>query len=69
MQEGRHLTERQINRDLLRSVLATPRWYWPAVTFFGLVVLAAIGFAGFTPVKLCRVPRSGNHGLGAHSFN
>ena len=59
MQEGRPLTERQINRDLLRSVLATPRWYWPAVTFFGLVVLAAIGFAGFMI----------NHGLGITGLN
>ena len=41
MQEGRALTTTEINRDLLRPILNTPRWFWPAVTFLGLIVLAA----------------------------
>jgi molybdopterin-containing oxidoreductase family membrane subunit len=43
MQERVVLTETQINRDLLRPVLATPRWYWPLVLFLGSVVAAAGG--------------------------
>ena len=41
MQEGRTLTPPEVNRDLLRSILDTPRWYWPVVTVLGLIVLAA----------------------------
>ena len=41
MQEGKVLPAAQINRDLLRSILETPRWFWPAVSLLGLVVLAA----------------------------
>ena len=41
MQEGRPLSSTTINRDLLRSILDTPRWFWPAVGALGLVVLAA----------------------------
>src|SRR5919106_1919054 len=41
MQEGRPLPSNTINRDLLRSILETPRWFWPAVGILGLLVLAA----------------------------
>ena len=41
MQEGRPLTPTEINRDLLRSILDTPRWFWPTVGFLGMIVLAA----------------------------
>ena len=41
MQEGRALSSSEVNRDLLRSILDTPRWFWPAVGILSLVVLAA----------------------------
>ncbi len=41
MQEGRVLTPTEVNRDLLRSILDTPRWFWPVVTILGLIVLTA----------------------------
>ena len=41
MQEGRALTTTEINRDLLRSILDTPRWFWPVVGFLATIVLAA----------------------------
>ena len=41
MQEGRPLSPTEINRDLLRSILDTPRWFWPVVGFLGMIVLAA----------------------------
>ena len=47
MQEGRTLSNTQINRDLLRSVLETPRWWWITVALLGLVVLAAMSAAGY----------------------
>jgi len=44
MQERRVLTEREINRDLLRPVLTTPLWFWAALAFLG-TVLGAMGVA------------------------
>ena len=41
MQEGRVLSTREINRDLLRSILDTPRWFWPVVTVLGVILLIA----------------------------
>ncbi len=41
MQEGKALPAAQVNRDLLRSILETPRWFWPVVSLLGMVVLAA----------------------------
>jgi len=41
MQEGRVLTPTEVNRDLLRSILDAPKWFWPVVAILGLVVLAA----------------------------
>lgn len=59
MQEGRVLGDAQINRDLLRSVLATPRWYWLAVGALGIVVLGAFSATGFMI----------NQGLGVTGLN
>ncbi len=47
MQEGRPLTDRQINRDLLRGIFGNPRWYWATVCVLGVVVMAAMGAAGY----------------------
>ena len=41
MQEGRILTTTEINRDLLRPILDSPRWFWPVIAVLGLIVLAA----------------------------
>ena len=41
MQEGRTLSTREINQDLLRSILDSPRWFWPVVTVLGLILLVA----------------------------
>ena len=46
MQEGRVLPARQINRDLLGSILYSPRWFWFAVGVLGLIVLAGFAAAG-----------------------
>jgi molybdopterin-containing oxidoreductase family membrane subunit len=59
MQEGQVLSQTQVNRDLLRSVLATPRWYWPAVGVLGIMVLAAFSATGFMI----------NQGLGVTGLN
>ena len=45
MQEHVALTQREINRDLLSGVLATPKWWLAAVTILTLVFL--IGMAAF----------------------
>ena len=42
MQEGRPLSATQVNRDLLRSILETPKWFWTAV---GVVVVGSAGTA------------------------
>ena len=47
MQEGRPLTDREVNRDLLRSIMAPPKWYWPAVGITGTIVLATMVYVGF----------------------
>ena len=59
MQEGRVLSDREINRDLLRPILATPRWFWIAVALLGLVVLAAMSATGYMV----------NRGLGVTGLN
>ena len=59
MQEGQVLSQTQVNRDLLRSVLATPRWFWPAVGALGIVVLGAFSATGFMI----------NQGLGVTGLN
>ena len=45
MQERQVLSQREINRDLLRPVLTTPLWWWLAVGFFA-TVLGVVSIAG-----------------------
>ena len=47
MQEGRVLPAEQVNRDLLRSILETPKWFWPVVGVLGLIVLIAAIIIGY----------------------
>jgi Ni/Fe-hydrogenase subunit HybB-like protein len=47
MQEHVQLTQRQINEDLLSSVLKTPRWWWPAVIVSAAIFLTGIGAFGY----------------------
>ena len=47
MQERVALSDRQINRDLLRPVLDNPLWWWILVGFLGMVVLTAAVSVGF----------------------
>src|SRR5437588_3926172 len=42
MQERLHLAPSQINTDLLRFVLRTPRWFWVAAGACGLLVGSAV---------------------------
>ena len=59
MQEGRVRPATEINRDLLRPVLETPKWFWPAVAVLSVFVLGALGAAGFMI----------NQGLGVTGLN
>ena len=47
MQEHVQVTQRQINRDLLKGVLATPKWWPPAVVFLILVFMAGGAAFGY----------------------
>ena len=46
MQEGRVLPATQVNRDLLRSILESPKWFWVAVAVTAILVLGAFSAAG-----------------------
>jgi molybdopterin-containing oxidoreductase family membrane subunit len=46
MQEGRVLPAKEINRDLLRSILTTPNWYWVTVVLMAIIVIGAMSAAG-----------------------
>jgi len=59
MQEGRPLQSRQVNRELLVSILNSPKWFWAAIGILGFIVLTAMGAAGFMI----------NHGLGVTGLN
>ncbi len=47
MQEGRPLQSRQVNRELLVSILNSPKWFWAAIGILGFIVLTALSAAGF----------------------
>ena len=59
MQEGRPLTDREINRSLLKTIFENPRWYWGLVAFLGIFVLGALSAGGYMI----------NHGLGVTGLN
>ena len=46
MQEGRPLAARQINGELLRSILNSPKWFPITVTILALIVLGGFSAAG-----------------------
>ena len=45
MQEHTQLTQKEINEDLLKDILQVPKWWLPAVSFLGIVIL--VGVASF----------------------
>ena len=47
MQEGTPLQSRQINRELLISILNSPKWFFGTVSVLGIGVLIAMSTAGF----------------------
>ena len=46
MQEGRVLPAKQINADLLKSILHSPKWFWITIAILAIVVLGAVAAAG-----------------------
>ncbi|PKB73491.1 MAG: molybdopterin oxidoreductase [SAR202 cluster bacterium Io17-Chloro-G7] len=46
MQEGRVLPTRQVNADLLKSILHSPKWFWITIALLAIVVLGAMSAAG-----------------------
>ena len=59
MQEGRVLPASVVNRDLLSSILTSPRWFWFALLVLGLIVLGGFSAAGLMV----------NKGLGVTGLN
>jgi molybdopterin-containing oxidoreductase family membrane subunit len=59
MQEGRVLSAKQVNADLLRSILFTPKWFWFTIAILGMIVLIALGATGYMI----------NRGLGVTGLN
>ena len=47
MQEGRALSDKQINRDLLKTIFDNPLRYWGLVGALGMIVLGAMCAAGY----------------------
>ena len=47
MQEGTPLNSRQVNRELLVSILNSAKWFWVAIGILGFIVLVAMGAAGY----------------------
>ena len=47
MQEGRSLTDKEINRGLLSTIFENPLWYWGIIAFLALIVLGAMSAAGY----------------------
>ena len=59
MQEGRPLTPTEVNRDLLRPILETPKWFWPAIAVCAVILLIAAVTVGYMI----------NRGLGITNLN
>ena len=59
MQEHTQLTQKEINEDLLKDILQVPKWWLPAVSFLGIVIL--VGLASFFFMIY--------HGLGVTGLN
>ena len=59
MQEGRNLTDREINRGLLAPLFENSLWYWGLIGFLAIFVLGAMAAAGYMF----------NHGLGVTGLN
>ena len=59
MQEGRILTATEVNRDLLRPILETPKWFWPAIAVCVVILLIAAVTVGYMI----------NRGLGITNLN
>ena len=47
MQEGRSLTDQEINRGLLSTLFENPRWYWALVGVLAIFVVGAMCAAGY----------------------
>ena len=47
MQEGKPLNSKQVNRELLVSILNSPKWFFGALAVLGFIVLVAMSTAGF----------------------
>ena len=47
MQEHVQLTQREINRDLLKGVLGLPKWWLPAFAVLGLIFITGAGAFGY----------------------
>ena len=47
MQEGRSLTDREINRGLLNTLFENPTWYWTVVGALAVVVVGSMCAAGY----------------------
>ena len=47
MQEGTDLADKRINRDLLNTIFETPLIYWGLIAALAIVVLGAMGAAGY----------------------
>ena len=47
MQEGRSLTDREINRGLLHTLFENPLWFWGVIALLAIFVIGAMGAAGY----------------------
>ena len=47
MQEGKPLQSKQINRELLLTILNSPKWFFTTVSVLGIIVMIAMGAAGY----------------------
>lgn len=47
MQEHVHLTQREVNRDLLKGIFSWPKWWLPAFLLLGLIFITGAGAFGY----------------------